>query len=261
MSGWLLSADVTYFTIFIVVFLGLALGSFASALAHRVPRGESWISKRSHCTLCGTRLGIADLVPMLSWIANRGACRHCGQAVSTFYPLTELAAAAACLLTFHVYGFTAPFFFIVALLPFLLALLVVDIKEMILPNQLVLIVGALGVLRLGYLWFSGDDILGLAVHYVLGACLYGALAWFLGWITGLLLRRHALGFGDVKFFFVAGLWLGINDLALFCLVSGVVGVLFALGWQLVLKQRVFPFGPALITSLYLLLLYEGSLLT
>ena len=73
---------------------GLALGSFATVVAHRVPRGESIVSGRSRCPGCGATIAAYDNVPVLSWLLLRGRCRHCGERISVRYPLTELAMAA-----------------------------------------------------------------------------------------------------------------------------------------------------------------------
>jgi prepilin signal peptidase PulO-like enzyme (type II secretory pathway) len=66
--------------------LGAVAGSFANCAAYRVPRGLSMRQPPSQCPACGTRLGILDLVPILSYISLRGRCRQCQAPV----PLTSL---------------------------------------------------------------------------------------------------------------------------------------------------------------------------
>jgi len=68
-----------------------------------------------------------------------------------------------------------------------------------------------------------------------------------------------LGLGDVKFFAVAGLWLGWEALPDFCVVSGLTGLVLGIIWKKITGQPSFPFGPALIFSFYLLFLMGGSL--
>jgi leader peptidase (prepilin peptidase) / N-methyltransferase len=74
--------------------VGLVLGSFLNVVLWRVPRGESVVSPPSHCPACGTQLGPAELVPVLSWVVLRGRCRHCGVGISVRYPLVELGVGA-----------------------------------------------------------------------------------------------------------------------------------------------------------------------
>jgi leader peptidase (prepilin peptidase)/N-methyltransferase len=162
---------------------------------------------------------------------------------------------------YAVYGLSLPGVFIIALVPFLMALLVIDLQHLILPNRLVLIVGVMGFLRLiteGFILETINPVL-IGGNYILGAALYAGTAWLLGWIMTVVLRKDALGFGDVKFFAVAGLWLGVLKLADFCILSGILGVILALAWQQIKKEKVFPFGPALIIALFVLLLVDGSL--
>jgi leader peptidase (prepilin peptidase)/N-methyltransferase len=242
----------------VMVLTGLVLGSFATALTYREQRGLSWTGvQRSVCTSCKATLGVRDLVPVFSWLFLKGKCRKCRAPISIRYPLTELGVLIACVVVYGFNDFSPETFFICAAIPFLAALLLIDLEQMILPNRLVLIVGMIGAGRL--VFHSVMAGLGAGLHhiflpYILGAVVYGGLAWLLGWVTTKILKRDALGFGDVKFFAVAGLWLGISNLGLFCVLSGVLGVIFALIWRLVTKERHFPFGPALIAAFYLLLL-------
>ena len=65
--------------------------------------------------------------------------------------------------------------------------------------------------------------------------------------------------GDVKFFAVAGFWLGLAALPGFLCLAGVGGVLLGLALRFFVKQALFPFGPALILSFFLLILMQGPL--
>jgi leader peptidase (prepilin peptidase)/N-methyltransferase len=253
--------------ILIILVLGLALGSFATALIYRVPRNIPWAFKgegayRSACPHCKTVLKPLDLIPVISWARTKGKCRHCAEKISYDYPLAEIGTLAAALAVYFALGFSPKAFFVLAALPFLIALLVIDLRQMILPNTLVFIVGAIGVVRLlveGFIFGSLNAGL-IGINYILGGFIYAGVAWLLGWLMSAILKKDALGMGDVKFFAAAGIWLGLMNLSAFCMLAGLVGVLFALGWQRALKQKIFPFGPALIVALFLLLLVEGSLL-
>lgn len=58
--------------------LGSVMGSFLECAAYRVPRGISMRQPPSMCPSCSTRLGVLDLVPIVSYVALGGKCRHCG---------------------------------------------------------------------------------------------------------------------------------------------------------------------------------------
>ncbi len=249
-----------YIEIFTVICLGLVLGSFATALIYRVPKKLPWGAERSACPQCKANLSALDLIPVLSWCLSGGKCRHCSNKISSRYPLTETVSGVLCVLVYLVFGLNISSLFLMASVPFLIALCVIDLKHMILPNQLVFILVGIGGARLLY-WLSlGEDLQAadLLTVYVVGAFAYGFLSWFLGFVLTKILKRNSLGFGDVKFFIVAGLWLGLYALPYFMILSGTLAIVFALGWRVVFKQDVFPFGPALIVSFYSLLLLQGT---
>ncbi len=251
-----------FIELFTVTFLGLILGSFSTALIYRIPNHLSWTVERSICTSCNNHLGVLDLIPVFSWLLSGGKCRHCKTTVSNIYPLIEVTSAALCLAVYAIFGLTPEAFIIFAAIPFLMALFVIDLKHMILPNQLVLIVFVIGVFRLFYLSLSGvflhvDDIF---FTYFTGALIYALIPWLSGLIMTKILRKESLGFGDVKFFFVAGIWLGFDYLPFFLIFSGSGAVIFALLWRYFKKKDIFPFGPALIISFFGILLFQGSFL-
>jgi hypothetical protein len=128
--------------LFIIAILGLALGSFATALTHRVPKGMDWglfQKTRSQCPSCGKTLGAVDLVPVFSWVFLKGKCRQCKAPISPVYPLVELLTVAAVLGVYAAFGPTVQGLIAICAMPFLAALLAIDLKQYILPDALVLV--------------------------------------------------------------------------------------------------------------------------
>src|SRR5215213_1343920 len=70
--------------------LGLAFGSFANVVIHRVPRKESIVRPGSRCPSCGAPVGWRDNLPVVGWLLLRGRCRHCRAPIPVGYPLVEL---------------------------------------------------------------------------------------------------------------------------------------------------------------------------
>lgn len=248
--------------------LGLALGSFSTALIYRVPQGISWWSfssrregSRSRCPHCGEILRIADLVPLFSWAFRRGRCAYCQKGIGYIYPVVELFVLVGTMTVYFIAGPSLSAFAIIAALPFLAALLVIDIRHMILPNQLVAIVGVLAII---YLLFSGleyefDVAWQISLmDNAIGAVLYPAIPWGLAKIMGHILKKDALGLGDVKFFAVAGIWLGAAWLPLYMVLAGFMGVLWGIWVRFFYGSTYFPFGPALIFAFIICLLIQVS---
>jgi leader peptidase (prepilin peptidase)/N-methyltransferase len=243
---------------FIIIFIGLVLGSFSTALIYRMPRRMPWLIARSECTSCKKTLAPRDLIPVFSWLMTRGKCRQCGQEISARYPITEACMVLGCLGIYWSFGLSIHAFLLIAILPFLVALLVIDLEEMILPDPLVAIVAIIGVIRLVIeVMNTSISPLFIKTEFIAGFIVYGLLAWLLGWLMKLWKKQDALGFGDVKFFAVAGLWLGLSQLGVFLLIAGLLGVWIGIIWKMTGRGKVFPFGPALILSLYLLLMVGG----
>jgi len=251
-----------------VIFTGLVLGSFATALTWRVPRGIPWAAiggrqkefARSQCVSCQKTIPVQDLAPVFSWIALKGKCRHCGHAIGWQYPAIEIVTLLGCLGVYMVWGFTAPAFIIMAAVPLLVALLAIDLEHMILPNQLVALAAALAIILIVYQYLAYDASFGFgrqALQKLAGMAVFAGVAWLMGAAVGFLKKKEALGMGDVKFFAMAGLWLGLVYLPFFLIFSGLMGVISGIGYRYALKKEIFPFGPALILALYAGLLLQG----
>lgn len=75
--------------------LGLFIGSFLNVVSDRYLINESIVWPPSHCTECGHRLRIWELIPVVSWVCLRGKCFSCGAKIGIRYPLAELMTCAA----------------------------------------------------------------------------------------------------------------------------------------------------------------------
>jgi len=253
----------------IILVFSLLLGSFATALAWRVPRGVSWAfskkgedAERSRCPHCQAILGVRDLVPLFSWICSKGRCRHCDEVIAARYPLIELLVMAGVVAVYLMWGLQVQSLVLMITIPFLVALLAIDIEKMILPDQLTLICGVMGLMFVALTgWRDGLWSTDLAAHVggaVFAGFIYALVMWVMGQVIRLVLKKEALGFGDVKFLAVAGIWLGLSYLSVFFILSGVIGIFWGGAWRLLGKGPIFPFGPALILSFYVCLLLQKT---
>jgi leader peptidase (prepilin peptidase) / N-methyltransferase len=155
----------------LVFFLGASLGSFGNVVAFRVPLGRSVVRPGSSCGSCGRRLGLLDLVPVLSWLWLRGRCGSCGVRFGVRYLLVEVVFG----LSFVVWGVLVRpdlgggwLWFLLGGLGwfFLLVAALVDWDSLVLPDGLL----GLGLLSgLVGLWVSGGGVWGGLVVGLLGA--------------------------------------------------------------------------------------------
>ena len=252
----LLDLLMQYFEVLIALALGLCFGSFATAIIYREPRNLSWITNevsqkatRSQCPSCGHTLKWYDLVPLFSWSLAKGRCRYCNSSIGWKYPLVEFVSLLLFGLNYSQFGLSIEFAIVSVATCFLLALFVIDWDHYILPNRLVVIVLSCGVI------FHAQSIYtyGWSLDYInniVAAVLLPLTVFLLGLITSKLKGRDTLGFGDVKLFAAVGLWLGLSYIPAIMICSGIGGVFLALIWRCLKRGEVFPFGPAIIVSLY-----------
>lgn len=151
---------VTPLTIAFFGLLGLALGSFANAVALRYDPDRFLFAPadgRSQCPTCKRTLTALELIPLISWIALRGKCWGCRAPISVRYPLAEvitgLAVAAVPIgLETASVGFLEPWRFAVAaacwtgIVLFLAILTLVDLRHYLIPDETTIAIAGLGAL-------------------------------------------------------------------------------------------------------------------
>jgi len=223
---------------------GLAFGSFITLVSYRLPLGEDVVVKPSRCPKCETPLGFFDLWPVLSWLMSRGRCRHCSQPISLRYPLTEIVTATVFLMLYVKFGLTPVGVVLAMTWVALMIMIVVDLEHYIIPDPIQF---ALIGLALIYHYLIGTNIETVANGFIAGA----AIGLSLHYGYRIIRKKEGLGFGDVKFMAVAGLWLGVKPLVPFLFFSGLFGVALGLVWRVMGKGPIFPFGPALALALFL----------
>ncbi len=234
--------------------LGMVMGSAVTALAHRVPRGRSWVRGRSACPSCAAPLGVVDLVPLFSFIVARGRCRHCGARIAWRYPITEALCALWAVLLFRAQGLTLAYPFL-ALWGFLLiALMWIDLDFQLLPDALTF-PGTLIALAAALQWPEG-------VHRaLLGVAAGSGLLWVLAWAWERFRKVEGLGGGDIKLAAMFGVVLGWKLSLLTVMIAALAGSL----WGAVLiaqgkgsGKTALPFGTLLApTAMAVLLWGEG----
>ncbi|MDQ3572922.1 MAG: prepilin peptidase [Actinomycetota bacterium] len=222
-----------------IFILGAILGSFATALAHRLPRGENWVSGRSACPGCGARIRPRDNLPVVSWLLLRGRCRDCGEAISVRYPLAELAMGALFAATYLIVGDDQWWELALGLVLcfVLVTITLTDLDRRIIPNKVVLAgaIAAIGIAVAGDL--DSLDERAIAAAIAGGIMFLVALAY-----------PRGMGMGDAKLVGMMGLFIGraIAPAALIGFALGaIVGVAMIARQGSGARKQAIPFGPFL----------------
>ncbi|WP_332367277.1 prepilin peptidase [Caulobacter sp. NIBR2454] len=228
------------------------MGSFIGLVSVRLPAGESLTRPGSTCGSCGTRLGVLDLMPILSFLLWRGRCRRCGGKIPLRYPLIELACLG--IAVWAALTGAGASVFLTALLGWqLLLLAVLDAEHFWLPGKLTWPLLALG------LAVSAAEGSGRLMEGLIGAAIGFALFAGLSLAYRRLRGRDGLGGGDWRLLAAGGAWvgwLGLPSILLWAAVSGLIAVLAKAAVTRSLRgdERV-PFGVFLAAGIWLTWLY------
>lgn len=236
---------------FIIFLLGLCIGSFVNVLGDRLPLGKDIFMSRSVCDHCKKRIKAIDLIPVVSYLLLSGRCRFCHKKISIQYPLVELTTA----FTFvGIYTSNLPHaIFLIIVFSLFIAIVIADIKYLIIPNSLVFILVALCLVFI--LVYSPTFLVNRLIT-ALGAF---AFLWFIYAVT----KGRGMGFGDVKFSVVMGLFLGYPEIIIAFyiafLTGAAAGIILLLTGRSRLGQHI-PFGPFLVWGTVATFIWKNQLL-
>ncbi len=230
--------------------LGLVFGSFGNVVILRLPLKKS-LGGRSRCDHCRKKLGIIDLIPVLSFAFLGGRCRHCGKALSLQYPLVELGSGILFALAAVVYPAHLHIAIITALLLWMLLLTAVfDGTHQQIPD---LFTGFIAACALILSVFSQNFLSAFFGTMI-------AFFWFGGqWVLS---RKRAVGTGDIFLGMALGWWLGligtITMLLLAYMTGAIVLIILLLAGVVKFRKERISFGPFLAIGALLTFLGAGN---
>lgn len=263
----------------IIVFfaLGACVGSFYNVIVYRMPRGISLINPPSHCPLCKKHIPIRYNLPIVGWLWLRGKSACCKQPISVIYPVGEsLCGLLGALSLFAAvavgYGAVVPELFSApvtnpvvwanALALFWLLLgaypvCAVDCQYKLIPDSISV----------------GGIVAGLLISFIPGGVtplqsLIGAVAaggglYLLGLIASKVLKKEAMGFGDVKLLAGYGALMGLTGAVETLVVAAILGLLVMVPYGKISARKAeranasaddvqtagqIPFGPFLAVA-------------
>lgn len=251
--------------VLIIAIVGLALGSFVNALVWRLKTKRNWVSERSMCPHCKHELAAKDLIPVLSWLSLKGKCRYCKKPISVQYPAVELLTmflfiASYIFWPYELTSMVAVAVFAVWLLcvVMLMALLVYDLKWMLLPNKLIATLTGLSVI---YACLLAVNVGWKQLFVSLGS---GLLFFGLFWTLYQVSSGKWIGGGDVKLALPLGILAGgFAEVFLLIFLASFIGTLYVLpglASRNIKAKTKLPFGPLLIIATVLVVLFGQSLI-
>jgi len=222
---------------FIAFMFGTLFASFSQLVAYRLARGES-IGGKSRCPSCGRDLGLIDILPLFGYAVNRGRCRFCKAPIPILHPLVETIGGLLFAASYLVFGWSIELFVSFLSIVVLLSLSLSDAETRMVYDRV---------------WIAGlVPLVGLRIadgtiwSHLFSAGLLFAVMYLLAVGGEKLLKKEALGGGDVKLFLFIGFVLTWDTGLLSLFLASFVGFAFAILRKR--KDAELPFVPFLFAG-------------
>lgn len=251
----------------IAFLLGACVGSFLNVVIYRLPAGLSIAWPPSHCPKCQQRLKPYDNIPIMSWLWLKRRCRYCRARISPRYPLIEALTGSLFLLVFWQFSWSWQAVGMGLLISWLLALAMIDIDTLTLPDALTKSGLILGILFhslpiMGTVWEPAAGVQRLfpaIVGMVVGLWVFDLIS-----LVGLLLTgKVVMGGGDGKLAALLGAWLGWQGVLLSSFLACAIGASIggiAIAIGVLRRGTPIPFGPYLAAGGIITLLWGDALI-
>lgn len=262
--------------------VGLCSGSFVNALVWRIREQARETDKkkpnthylarlsiakgRSMCPQCKHELAAKDLVPVISWLSTAGKCRYCHKPISAQYPLVEVAVALSFIASYLwwpvVFNGSQTVIFVLwlGLLSGLIALLIYDLRWLLLPDRIIYPLGAIASVQAIVAIVAANSPFIAFIDTLLAVVVGGGIFYIIFQISG----GRWIGGGDVKLGWLLGLVVGTPSRSLlFIFIAAAGGSLISLPLLATGKLKrtsVVPFGPLLIIGAIIVVLFGSSIL-
>ena len=253
-----IETTMPYFIPICIFIFGAIWGSFLNVCIYRIPQEHSILWPPSTCQ-CGKRIPFYFNLPIIAWFILKGKAACCDEKLSFRYPLVEALTGALFVFSWLVHEPKVALVGMV-LIAILISATFIDLDHMIIPDIFsiggMLLGLTLSIVIPGLHGFSQG---GLEAHWyawieaMLGVFIGTSMIYWIATIGEIILKKPAMGEGDVKFLAAIGAFTGWQG-ALFSLFGGAfIGTIIILPYLLIQqlkkpkkpKLQELPFGPFL----------------
>jgi leader peptidase (prepilin peptidase)/N-methyltransferase len=259
--------------------LGCVVGSFLNVLIYRLPLGLGINApRRSFCPHCKEPIAWRDNIPILSFLLLGRRCRRCGAPISWRYPLVEAVTGLLFALIYFRQGVqldtdVGQIIVMLLLVSLLVVSSAVDMDWLIIPDEITFF-GLLGGLLAGFLLpglhvgkavydtfqtLTGMPHLDGLIGSAIGALGGGLMVLLFAVVGGVIFRKEAMGFGDVKLMAMIGAFFGWKVAVIAFFLSPFIGLLYGIPLLIFADEHVMPYGPFLSVGAMLAIVFRESL--
>ena len=222
--------------------------------------------KRSFCFSCKKQIAWYDNLPILSYFILKGKCRHCGATFSIRYAVVEALTGLLFVILLWKYWVSPEFVVYAIITAGLIISTFVDFDHFIIPNFITFPGMIFGLLWSFVVWFFFKDSYFLVTNpfeAIIGFLVGSGFLYLVGEIFTKILKKDAMGFGDVKLLAMMGAFIGWKLILLTIILSSFVGSIVGVSMIAAKKQERFghiPFGPYLALGSYIAMIWGNQII-
>lgn len=240
--------------------LGAMLSSFAGVVAFRVPKKISIIKPDSYCPSCNTPIRWYDNIPILSYIILGGKCRNCNNKIGISSFLCELFGGLFFMFAFLQYEISIYTLLLFVLIILFVIIASIDFETHVIYNNTLVLFFILAVLIFLY------NVIYLKNgywNYLIGGLVGGLFFLIIRIVAKVILKKEALGSGDIYLTGIAGLMLGVVPLLLAIMVGTLLGSiieLIRLKISKIDRETEIAFAPYLLFGFMIMAIFGQAIL-
>ena len=246
---------------------GACIGSFLNVCIYRPAAGKSIVRPGSHCFSCEHPLAWYDNIPIFSYISLKGQCRYCKAKFSPRYAVVEALTGIMFAILLWEYSWSFELLIYAIITAGLIVATFVDFDHFIIPNFITFPGMIFGLIWSFVVWLFFKESAFLVqnpMEAILGFAVGAGFLFSIGEIFTRVLKKEAMGFGDVKLLGMLGLFIGwklvLLTVILSSFVGSIVGVLMISMKKQKNEQGHIPFGPYLALAAYIAMVWGTKII-
>ncbi len=239
---------IDIYTIILLFFVGILTGYLCIILALKLPlKKKEYVNA---CDSCNHKYKWYELIPLFSYIMNKGKCPYCKNKISIMYVILELISGLLFAFAYIFYGFSYEMIAMIVLTLLSVMIYVSDFKYYIILDE-------------SLFFFSGLILLFKALAFGFKTFLISLCSGLIIFVFMLIIReignkifkQDSIGGGDIKLSMFFGFLLGIRLSIVSLVIGSFLAFPVAVYYSLAKVNKEIPFGPFLITGLYVVFVF------
>ncbi len=234
-------------------FIGLFVGVGSIIVGLKLP-----LKKKNYlniCDSCNDKYKWYELLPIISFFLTKGDCKHCGEELNFWYPFLELVCGLLFSFSYMIYGFSYEMIVMIILTMMSIIIYVSDFKYFIISDQPLIFFSIL-LLGLKYYFYDFEVFL---ISICSGILIFMFMM-MVRYIGNKIFKQESIGGGDIKLSMFFGFVFGIRLSIITLVLGSFLAFPYAIYSSLADKDKEIPFGPFLITGLYIVFVFMDKIL-